>query len=58
MVLNGDPDTAKAQSLIKLGDTDIKNVSEFKYLGVMLSTMNSERMIEDHFSSTIGKFMT
>ena len=31
MVLNDDPDAAKAQSLIKLGNTDIKNVSEFKY---------------------------
>ena len=31
MVLNGDPDASKAQSLIKLGNTDIKNVSEFKY---------------------------
>ena len=31
MVLNGDPDAAKAQSLIKLGNTDIRNVSEFKY---------------------------
>ena len=31
MVLNGVPVAAKAQSLIKLGNTDIRNVSEFKY---------------------------
>ena len=31
MVLNGDPVAAKTQSLIELGNTDIKKVSEFKY---------------------------
>ena len=52
----GNDDVTTQEFLIKLGDTVIKNSTKFKYLGVMVSSINPERMIEHRLSSAHAKF--
>ena len=47
---------ALQDSLFKLGDTAIANSTEFKYLGVMISNTDSNKMIEHRIASATGKF--
>ena len=56
MTLNFDSEITNSESLIKLGNTEIKNVLEFKYLGVMLSPENPTRLIEHRIASATAKF--
>ena len=56
MVFNGNNDVTTQESLMKLGHTVIKNSTEFKYLGVLVSSINPKRMIEHRLSSALAKF--
>ena len=56
MTLNFDTETTNAESILSLGEDKIKNVLEFKYLGVMLSTEKPNRLIEHRIAAATSKF--
>ena len=56
MVVNGDQEETTSESIIKLGDKNIKNVSVFKYLGVKISPKNDKVMIQHRIESASAKF--
>ena len=56
MTLNHDEETIKSESLISLDEEKIKNVLEFKYLGVTLSPQKPTRLIEHRIASATAKF--
>ena len=56
MVVNGDPEETRNESLITLGDKNIKNVQTFKYLGVKFSPNNNKVMIQHRIGSASSKF--
>ena len=56
MVVNGDQEETTSESIIKLGDKNIKNVSVFKYLGVKISPKNNKVMIQHRIESASAKF--
>ena len=56
MVVNGDLEETTSESIIKLGDKNIKNVSVFKYLGVKISPKNDKVMIQHRIESASAKF--
>ena len=56
MRLNHDGETTQSESLISLDEEKIKNVLEFKYLGVILSPEKPQRLIEHRIASATAKF--
>ena len=56
MVVNGEDDDTNSESIITLGNQNINNVKESKYLGVMIAPGNPEAMIKHRIASTSSKF--
>ena len=56
MVVNGSPDETIQESIVHVGDYKIKNVSEFCYLGVLISSVNPSRVVEHRIASASAKF--
>ena len=56
MVVNGDDDETWSPSLVTLGHYKIKNTTEFKYLGILLSVVNPSSSTQHRIAATIGKF--
>ena len=56
LVVNGPDHDTYSESLVTLGDTALKNVTEFKYLGVMVSSTEPSKLIEHRVASAISKF--
>ena len=56
MVVNGEDDDTNSELIITLGNQKIKNVKEFKYLGVMIALGDPEAMIKLRIASTSSKF--
>ena len=56
MVVNGNHEETTSESIIKLGEYDIKNVQAFKYLGIKIAPNNNNVMIQHRIGSASSKF--
>ena len=56
LAMNCEPEVTNASSLIKLGADKIKNVLEFKYLGVLLSSTQPTKLIEHRIAAATQKY--
>ena len=56
MVVNGGHCDTNSESIITLGNQKIKNVKEFKYLGVKIAPNNPRAMVEHRIASASSKF--
>ena len=56
MVVSDSPDEIIQESIVHVGDYKIKNVSEFCYLGILISSVNPSRIVEHRIASASAKF--
>ena len=56
MVVNGPEEDTTSESIITLGTSKIKNVQQFKYLGVQISPNSNIVMIQHRIASATAKF--
>ena len=56
MVVNDDSGECEQPSIASLNGYELKNTQEFKYLGLMTSTVNDEKFLQHRIAMALSKF--